>query len=296
MDRGKQKTEYELDGDVVIITTKTVEFLLSQNPDALSLYLFYIKNSKIQKTNSIWCKDVFCQKGLGWGKVRFNEAKKTLLDSKLIDITQTRDTKGKINGWYVKINYLFSGKKTDELLSEAVHKHQNQQVDTTTSGYQETNALSNKSINALSNKTEMQYSDAKESDLPPVKSNVTLSEKRGTTPIKRLINLYGELFSKEYGFTHKYSFGAIVKVFKGLLSHYSEVQVATLLIIYFQWKGMRGNEQKERDFLVTNTFSPFLFSSSINKYEAYVRNVLQIKEFDDDEKMVLLLAKMANAG
>lgn len=154
---------------------------------------------------------------------------------------------------------------------------------------QETNHnTKDNNTNNINNKTEMQSGE------PEVSNKVTLSLERGKDPVKRLISLYGSLFSKEYGFTHKHNYGVLTKVFKELLGYYSEIQLATLLVIYFQWNGMTGNEQREREYLVKNTFPPLMFKSSINKYEAYVRNVLSIKEFDDDIHMKPLLAVMAN--
>jgi len=143
------ETEIGIEKKIIILTTKTVEFLLSKNPDSLSLYMFYIKNAKIQKTNSIFNVESFGMKGLGWGRDRYRSAKRILIDEKFIEDLVRRNDQGKILGHYLKINYLFSEDTISDTLSRINHP-----VVESIGGKEETNALSNKTINALSNKTE----------------------------------------------------------------------------------------------------------------------------------------------
>ena len=153
----KFETEIGIEKKIIILTTKTVEYLLSKNPDSLSLYMFYIKNAKIQKTNSIFNVESFGMKGMGWGRDRYRSAKKILTEEKFIEDVVRRNEKGVILGHYLQINYIFTENKTDETLDKIVHR-----VETSTGGEEETNALSNKTLNALSNTTKMPVSTANE--------------------------------------------------------------------------------------------------------------------------------------
>lgn len=143
------ETTIQIDRDIIVLTTKTVEFLLSGCPDSLVLYIFYMKNAKIQETNSIWNTNTFGMKGLGWGVDRYNKAKKFLIDNGFIDEVKRRNDKGQIEGHYLKINYLFKKETVEDIINQ---KYQKPSLDKATTGFQETNALSNKSINALTNK------------------------------------------------------------------------------------------------------------------------------------------------
>ncbi len=154
------ETEIGIEKKIIILTTKTVEFLLSKNPDSLALYMFYIKNAKIQKTNSIFNVESFGMKGLSWGRDRYRSAKKVLVEEKFIEDIIKKNDSGKITGHYLKINYLFSEDTTKETISRISHP-----VDSSISGEKETNALSNKTLNALSNVTEIPTGSASEGEV-----------------------------------------------------------------------------------------------------------------------------------
>lgn len=268
----KIETQNKIEDDVIILTTKTVEFLLSKHPDSLILYMFFIKNSKIQKTNQIWNTDTFGMKGLGWGRDRYKEARKILEDNSLIKFITDRDS-GKFTKKYIKINYLFTELKKNELLNRS---YQNPQAVESTDGETTTNALSNKS-NALSNKKEI----------------LTLPIQRGTTPAKRLLTIYKDCFKFFYGSNYipRGKFDSIdLKILKDLLENYSELQIARMLTIFFNWHGMTGSDDREFNFLSGSTFSLGLFKSGVNKYEIYSRNVLHEK-FDDDSELLELVGK-----
>lgn len=101
------KTEIinKLDDELFILTYITVNRLFDIGSDACFLYLFYCKCAKLQKTKSIYATDSFCMKGIGWGKTRFYNAKKLLIENSLIQIKQTRDKDGKLNKTFIIINY-----------------------------------------------------------------------------------------------------------------------------------------------------------------------------------------------
>ena len=116
---------------------------------------------------------------------------------------------------------------------------------------------------------------------------IILNPQQGKSPVARLQSLYSLLFRTLYGFKPKpTTFPQTGGVFKQLLKDYSEIQVACLLIVFFNWQGMKDNEPKERDWLIGQTHSIYLFKGSVSKYEAYIRNYKDLsKEFDDDKEL-----------
>ena len=256
-----------IENELVILSKQTLDLFLSQEncSDLISVYTFYYYTAKWQKTNQPKATDRYVMKALHMGQKTLNKAQKFLIDNGIIEKITTRNKKGEINGWYIKLNYIWKnetiGKMTQldtpPLTSEA------------TSGEKVTNALNANSINALS------------------ANIITLNLKQGKTPINRLQSMYGTLFKSLYGFKPTYAtYPQTGKCFKELLSSYSEIQLACLLIVFFNWQGMDDHTQTEKDWLVKNTHSIWLFKSNINKYHAYICNVAGWKEeFGDDSKL-----------
>lgn len=126
--------EIAIEKDIMVLTTKTVEVLLAENPDALALYLFYYKTAKRQETNQPFASKTFCKKGLGWGSARFQKAKDTLEKHGLTTQIKRIDEKTKrVKGWYVRLNYLWK---------EETQRAHFQRVAFPEGGKRDTNALS----------------------------------------------------------------------------------------------------------------------------------------------------------
>ena len=94
----------ELENEIFISTFTTINRLFEIDPDALTLYMFYCRCAKIQKTRSVYATNEFCMKGLGWGDQRFKRIKASLIDNNFIEIKQTRDKDGKLNKTYITVN------------------------------------------------------------------------------------------------------------------------------------------------------------------------------------------------
>lgn len=115
-----EKALFKIADQLVILTTQTIHELIYQiedkqlGIDALSLYNFYYYISKWQKTNQPKAVNSYARKGLGWGNRRLDAAKKLLIEKGLIENVERRDSKNKITGWYIKINYKW---KTDSIAS-----------------------------------------------------------------------------------------------------------------------------------------------------------------------------------
>lgn len=150
---GEQVVLNDICDDLLILNKTTLNklFLLENADDCLVLYLFYYKTAKWQKTNIIKATDLYIQKSLKWGTKKILNTKKILKENGLIDIVQRRNN-GKIEGWYVQINYLINDKKDGEIKIK-IEEHQNyqkQELSKATSDFRETNAYNN-NIKCLNN-------------------------------------------------------------------------------------------------------------------------------------------------
>lgn len=120
---------------------------------------------------------------------------------------------------------------------------------------------------------------------------IVLSNKPGTNPVGRLQTLYSFLFKHLYGFKPSTAtYGMNGAIFKSLLSSYSEIQIGSLLCVFFAWQGMDDKNEKDKEWLVNNTHSLRIFRGDITKYETYIRNVAGwSKEFEDDEALLRIV-------
>lgn len=128
--------------ELLIINKRTIDALmeLDNASDCIALYVFYYKTAKWQKTNQIKATDTYAMKCLGWGKQRLVRTKDTLKEHGLIDIVQTRDADGTIKGWYIRLHYIVTQRELSDC-KVFIQRYQNPQVDESTGGEQNTNAL-----------------------------------------------------------------------------------------------------------------------------------------------------------
>ena len=132
----------DISDELLIINKVTIEKLFKEeNQNPLILYMFYYKTAKWQKHNPIKASDDYCKKCLHWGIDKLQSAKKRLKELQLIESIKRTDDKGKIVGWYVKINYLIE--KTT--IPETTIPVSPQLVS------QETNTINNNNINTINN-------------------------------------------------------------------------------------------------------------------------------------------------
>ena len=143
--------------DLLILNKITVDrlFQLENCADCIALYVFYYKTAKWQKTDTVKANDQYVKKSLKWGISKIQKTKQTLKEHGLIDIVQRRKD-GKIEGWFIKVSYLVSERKADEIKINVQESNntQNEQVENCTSGNEETNALKEK-IKCLKKEIEM---------------------------------------------------------------------------------------------------------------------------------------------
>lgn len=140
----------ELEKRVCIVSIDTLQELFEYWSDCVSLYMFYYKQCKIQKTNQTRTTDGFIMKWLKRGEKRLKKSKDILVKKWLIEFIQER-VDGKFSKSYVKLNYIRSEAKTDR----TIQKSETVGVGT---GWQRTNAWSDKKemLKVIKEKT---YSD-----------------------------------------------------------------------------------------------------------------------------------------
>lgn len=150
--------------DLLILNKITVDrlFQLENCADCIALYVFYYKTAKWQKTDTVKANDQYVKKSLKWGISKIQKTKQTLKEHGLIDIVQRRKD-GKIEGWFIKVSYLVSERKADEIKIHVQESNntQNQHVENSTCGNEETNALKEK-IKCLEKELKMLKDNKKE--------------------------------------------------------------------------------------------------------------------------------------
>lgn len=113
---------------------------------------------------------------------------------------------------------------------------------------------------------------------------LNLPESLGTTWNKRLIGVYSNLWKQKYGFEFKANYGFMSRMFTNLLEQYNEYQIACLLVVFFDWRGVSGEDEWEFKRVANSAFNITWFSRGINQYEVYLRNVLGVN-IDSVESM-----------
>lgn len=166
--------------ELLIINRATIERLFQEeNQNALILYLFYYKTAKWQKHNPIKASDEYCKKCLHWGIDKLQATKRRLKELELIELIRRTGDKGKVEGWYIKINYLIDETRIPET-TIPISPHLVPQ---------ETNTINNKYINTINNKNTINK-QKKEKYGTYGRVKLTIDE------YLRLVNEFGEDFIK----------------------------------------------------------------------------------------------------
>ncbi|MBP7118584.1 helix-turn-helix domain-containing protein [Candidatus Woesebacteria bacterium] len=118
-------------------------------------------------------------------------------------------------------------------------------------------------------------------EVEPPKETLPLS--LGANATDRLLGIYKILWKYKTGFDYKPTFGKDKAQLKSVLGKYTELQAAALMVIYFEWRGVDGRDEKEYNFIVGTGFSLGMYISGLNKYEMYARNVARINIDNKDE-------------
>lgn len=150
------RLKYNINDEPLIKSKSVMDLFLAQdNPiELIALYDFYYYTAKWQKTNQPKATRRYCMKGLKIGKDRYQRAHNKLKELGLIEEIINRSENGQIQGYYVKVNFIWSQKK----VQSNGNSHQwpeNLPVDKPARGKQHTNALNTNKRNALNTNKEM---------------------------------------------------------------------------------------------------------------------------------------------
>lgn len=133
-------------------------------PDAFALYVKLIKQSRIQQTDQTKSLNIFLKNWLKRTDERLKKARAVLKNLWLINDITVRDELGRIVWHYVRVNYLINENKVRTLGMDynLSTTPEIKDMDNTTCGKSDTNALSNININALSNIKENNIENSQE--------------------------------------------------------------------------------------------------------------------------------------
>lgn len=119
--KNADKVEIDIDDDLIFITVGMYKMFmkLEFGGDAFLLYSHLMFTARRQKTNSVYAKDVYLKKGLGWGGDKVKRTKSILKKMGLIEYIRRVDPKtGKFTEVYIKLIHLWPLKT----LEKRVHK------------------------------------------------------------------------------------------------------------------------------------------------------------------------------
>ncbi len=177
----------------IILSKALLDTLLKQkNPaDMIALYVFYYQTAKWQGTNQVKCTTGYTAKGLNWGVEKTRKIKKQLIDIELVeDIKSKNEETGKITGWYIKVNFIWTQKKVEDIQENMTENPQGGKTHRVVK--QGTNALSSGNVNASSydniNALEQTPESIRTEKLPITNSN---------SPTNRFAHLTGTLLEDE---------------------------------------------------------------------------------------------------
>ncbi len=108
-----------------------------------------------------------------------------------------------------------------------------------------------------------------------------LPNTRGQTRIQRVTSIYKDVYRYKYGCLPTLRMAQVGGCIDILSEKYTELQIAAMIITFFEWKGMDGNDMFEQNKL-QGAAHPFgWFYTGVDKYEVFLRNVHGLK-FDDE--------------
>lgn len=111
-----------------------------------------------------------------------------------------------------------------------------------------------------------------------------LPESMGKTPTSRLVRVYALKYEDLYGVEYKANWPALTKLFKPLLESMTEMQIAALIVLHFEWRGASGEDQFTHDRLAERCFPLEWVPKAVNQYLPYLQNALEVP-FTDEAKV-----------
>lgn len=99
---------------------------------AVSLYIRYIEQARLQWTDSTYSNDNFMMKAMWWSKEKFYKVKPILQNLWLIEPKEKRDENWKIISHYIQVNFVIKGETTTVLENQSLEKPESGKSNTNT--------------------------------------------------------------------------------------------------------------------------------------------------------------------
>lgn len=117
---------------------------------------------------------------------------------------------------------------------------------------------------------------------PPVKNtDHCLPRKYGGTSISRMVEVYNLMWKRHFGFpSFETAMGKNAKIMSNLLKRFNEYEVASMILIHFEWKGVGGENEYIHKRMAESGFPISWLPSNINAYQVFIKNVLGIKDVE----------------
>jgi len=123
---------------------------------------------------------------------------------------------------------------------------------------------------------------------------MNLPETLGNTPTDRILKVYSLVWKDKYGFSPEIlNFPKYAKMFKPLIARLGEYQLASLILLHFEWRGANGDDNFIYRQLENHCFPLEWVIKSMNAYKAFYINNLRIDI--GNESVVKLLVDNALA-
>lgn len=104
----------------------------------------------------------------------------------------------------------------------------------------------------------------------------------GKTSLQRIVSAYCILWYANYETEYAPDFGMIGKLYKPMLEKYSEIQIASLFIVHFNWHGANGDDDFTFKRLESHMFPIAWVPKNVNEYGTYLKNVVEV-DFESPE-------------
>jgi len=226
----------------------------------------WVEDSKTgRRKEKDWIAKSQLKQKTGAGNVALTKATSSLFNKGLIDIMST-------SGEVLDTPEKRSGKRLVYSIKLETSSQNDGGLDTTSS---ESEPQPVQKVNTT------KETNTKESISKDIPSQNMISSECGDTPVKRILHMYNRFWKDIYGKDYRVdSWAKVGAMTKRWLANYSEIQIAAMICVHFNWYGADGKNEWQHKRLENEMFPISWIGSKLNEYEIYLRNKERVK-FDD---------------
>lgn len=233
----------------------------------LSQILYYQKNKEKAGQKEFYKTDSEFAEALGFSIKEFRTAKKALTESGIVIVIK----RGVPSTSYYSVDMDLFQKGLKSLT-----------LGDRTLGPLGTNlpAAEGQTNSETTTETTREYTETTAVPVKPVQewdADRCLPEILGKTALARLVNVYVLGFQDVYGFKpYLQSWAMIGRVYKDIMGTYTEWQIASLILMQFEWRGTHGDDEFSYKQLSNRSFPLEWVPRSASSYRAYIQNSLGV--------------------